>query len=163
MQSRYGRYNPPMTYTCKVCGVTDDADEFYKGVTSRCKECHKAKVKENRQEKADYYKQYDAYRFKNDPKVKARHKRYQSTPSGKDAMRKARWKWINKKPEARAAHIILGNAVRDGMVIKPKICTNCGCTPKKRNMHAHHHDYSLPLDVTWLCSECHYKTHKETE
>ena len=150
-----------MTHTCTVCGVTSDVAEFYKGVNRRCKECHKQKVRENRAEKADYYRTYDAHRYQSDPKVRARHKRYQATEAGKAAMRKARAKWMNEKPEARAAHVILGNAVRDGRVVKPTVCTNCGCKPKRRNMHAHHEDYALPLDVIWICSTCHYETHKE--
>ena len=150
-----------MTNTCKVCGVTSDVAEFYDGVNTRCKECHKQKVRKNREEKSDYYREYDAIRYQNDPRVKERHKRYQSTDRGKNSMRKARRKWINKKPEARAAHIILGNAVRDGRLEKPKECSCCGSIPKRRNMHAHHNDYAKPLDVIWLCSQCHHDQHKD--
>jgi len=150
-----------MTNTCKVCGLTSDAVEFYDGVKSHCKECHKQKVRENRQAKADYYRAYDAIRFQTDPRVKARHRRYQATAAGKEAMRKARKKWMNEKPEARAAHIILGNAVRDGRVVKPAVCTKCGRKPTRRNMHAHHEDYAFPLSVIWLCATCHCKTHKD--
>ena len=150
-----------MTYTCKVCDVTSDAAEFYKGVTSRCKECHKAKVRENRKANADYYKSYDANRFQNDPRVKARHKRYQNTPQGRKSMIEAKRKWINKNPEARAAHIILGNAVKNKRIEKPNYCTNCGYHTNKRNMHAHHDDYAKPLEVVWLCAQCHSDHHKD--
>jgi hypothetical protein len=148
-----------MTYTCKVCGVTGDADIFYTGVMSRCKECHKAAVKLNREEKADYYRNYDAFRFHNDPKVRDRHKRYQSTQAGKEAMARSRLKWINKTPEARAAHVILGNAVKGGRLEKPTYCSRCGVKPKRRDMHAHHEDYAKPLDVIWLCVKCHNSKH----
>ena len=150
-----------MTHTCKVCGVTSDAAEFYKGVNTRCKECHKRKVRENREAKADYYRTYDALRYQTDPKVKSRHKRYAKSEAGKASMLKARRKWMNKKPEARAAHIILGNAVKNGRIKKPTICPNCGSLPKRRNMHAHHDDYAKPLDVQWLCSQCHHDKHKD--
>jgi hypothetical protein len=149
-----------MTKTCKVCGVTSDAAEFYIGVKSRCKECHKASVRENRAKNADYYREYDAIRFKEDPNVRARHKAYQSTPEGKKAMRDARSRWMNKKPEARAAHIILGNAVRDGKVTKPSSCSKCGLVYRSRCIHAHHDDYTKPIDVIWLCSQCHSDHHK---
>lgn len=147
-----------MTHTCKVCGVTSDAAEFYKGVNTRCKECHKVKVRENRKEKAEYYREYDAKRFQEDPRVKARHKRYQNTDVGKQAMRKAKDKWINSNPDKRAAHIILGNAVRDGRKEKPKECEVCGATGR---IEGHHHDYALPLDVKWLCRQCHVNEHKD--
>ena len=150
-----------MTHTCKVCGVTSDAAEFYKRVNTFCKECHKKNVRENRAEKADYYRAYDANRFQNDPRVKARHKRYQKTEAGKKAALEARKKWINKKPEARAAHVILGNAVRDGRIKKPSQCSRCGKVERSRKIHAHHEDYAKPLDVIWLCSQCHADTHKD--
>lgn len=150
-----------MTYTCKVCDVTSDAAEFYKGVTSRCKECHKLKVKENREANADYYREYDAKRFQDDPKVRQRHKRYQATEAGRESTRKARQKWINKRPEARAAHLILGNAVRDGKIQKPNHCSRCNAVKKSRHIHAHHHDYTKPLDVTWICVQCHKDEHKD--
>jgi hypothetical protein len=28
-------------------------------------------------------------------------------------------------------------------------------------VHAHHEDYSRPLDVTWLCQKCHVQRHVE--
>lgn len=116
------------------------------------------KVRENRKEKAEYYREYDAKRFQEDPRVKARHKRYQNTDVGKQAMRKAKDKWINSNPDKRAAHIILGNAVRDGRKEKPKECEVCGATGR---IEGHHHDYALPLDVKWLCRQCHVNEHKD--
>lgn len=148
----------PMTYTCKVCGVTSDAAEFYKGVTSRCKECHKVKVRENRKEKAEYYRAYDAKRFQEDPKVRERHRRYQATEAGKASMREAREKWHSANPDKKAAHTILNNAVRDGRKEKPKECEVCGATGR---IEGHHHDYALPLDVKWLCRQCHVNEHKD--
>lgn len=150
-----------MTHTCKVCGVTSDVAEFYKSVNVRCKECHKAKVRENRAEKADYYQTYDAYRYQNDPKVKKRHKRYAKSPAGIASLGKARRKWIDNNAEKRAAHTILGNAVRDGRVEKPEGCQNCGATGVR--IEGHHQDYAKPLDVDWLCRSCHVMTHREND
>jgi hypothetical protein len=146
-----------MEHTCKVCGVTSKNAEFYAGVTSRCKECHKALVKKNRQEKADYYREYDAKRFQIDPRVKARHKRYQETEPGKASIAKSKRKWQLNSPEKRAAHCILNNAVRDGKVTKPSICVICG---NGGRIHGHHEDYTKPLDVIWCCPQCHYNIHK---
>lgn len=36
-----------------------------------------------------------------------------------------------------------------------KSCQECG-----RRAEMHHKDYSRPLDVTWLCRECHLELHK---
>ncbi len=140
---------------------------FYKhkamrdGHLNKCKDCVKAATKANRLKNAAYYKEYDAWRFQNDPKVRDRHKRYQSTPEGIAAMMAARKDWMESNPEKRAAHIILGNAVRDGRIDKPKSCSRCGTFYPKRKIHAHHHDYTKPLDVTWLCIYCHVEEHKD--
>ena len=146
-----------MTYTCKICSATSDEVEFYKGHTSRCKECHKARVRENRRENAEYYRAYDAKRFRDDPRVKARHKRYQKTESGIASMARSRKKWQGNNPEKRAAHVILGNAVRDGRLFK---LYNCECCGAGGRIHGHHEDYAQPLNVVWCCSTCHGKIHR---
>ena len=115
-------------------------------------------VKQNREEKAEYYKKYDAERYQNDPRVKARHKRYFKTDAGKASMLKARKRWEEKAPEKKAANIILNNAVRDGRIEKPGSCSICGVSGR---IHGHHEDYTKPLDVIWCCAHCHRQFHKE--
>jgi hypothetical protein len=154
---RYGPYKWAMTKTCKVCSATDESTEFYAGVSNRCKECHKEFVRKNRKEMADYYREYDAMRFQNDPRVRERHRRYQQTETGKASMLESRKKWVSKNPEKRAAHIILGNRIRSGEIVKPDKCEQCGCGGR---LHGHHHDYSKPLEVEWLCQNCHVTRHK---
>ena len=58
-------------------------------------------------------------------------------------------------PEKRAAHVAANNALRDGRIVKLP-CAFCGASD---NLEAHHHDYSKPLDVTWLCRPCHRRFH----
>ena len=144
-------------YTCKICGVKSDVAPFYKGVTSRCQECHKAKVRENRADKVDHYRAYDAQRFQKDPKVKERHKRYQATEAGKASMRKSRNKWLVENQDKRAAHLILRSAVQSGRKSKPDACECCGVVPSR--IHGHHEDYTQPLNVIWCCPMCHKKIH----
>ena len=146
-----------MINQCSICGATETTGEFYAGVRTRCKPCHRAKVKENRIAKADYYKAYDAERFQNDPRVKHRHARYKATPEGKAAAARSRVKWLAENSDKRAAHVILGNAVRDGRIKKPKQCSECGTVGR---IEGHHDDYSLPLAVSWLCRKCHFARHK---
>lgn len=50
-----------------------------------------------------------------------------------------------KKVKARKAVFI---ALRNGTLIK-KPCEKCGT---KKNVHAHHPDYSKPLKVAWVCA-----------
>ena len=147
-----------MKHTCNICGTNSDVSDFYRGVTSRCKECHKVKVRENRANRIDYYRAYDVGRFQTDPKVKDRHRRYQLTSAGKASAQASRKRWMEVNAEKRAAHIILGNRLRDGKITKPNCCETCGATDCR--IHGHHHDYSLPLDVKWLCPKCHKREHQ---
>jgi hypothetical protein len=150
-----------MTHKCKVCGVTSDAAEFYAGVNTRCKECHKAKIRENRKANAGYYKTYDAYRYQNNPKRKAAAEKYRKTESGKAAARRSQEKWLLKNSEKRACHVILGNAVRDGRVFKPDKCEACGATDCR--IDGHHDDYAKPLEVKWVCRSCHMEIHRQED
>lgn len=146
---------------CNICDVTSEFAEFYTGVTSRCKECHKACVRANRAKNVDYYREYDAKRFQEDPRVRKRHVRYQKTDAGKESLNKSRRKWLEENSDKRAAHTILNNAVRDGRVNKPDCCSRCHAQPER--IDGHHADYTKPLDVIWLCRQCHVDIHRETE
>jgi ribosomal protein S27AE len=44
------------------------------------------------------------------------------------------------------------NALRRGEIVKPTVCESCG---QEVFLTAHHHDYSKPLAITWLCRPCH--------
>ena len=150
-------YQWAMTLTCKVCGATKGAEEFYKSNRSTCKECVRAKTREYRLENADYYREYDRKRYQEDPEVRKRHKRYQQTEAGRSSMRESRKKWTQQNPEKRAAHLILNNRLRSGQIEKPSNCQDCGASGR---IHGHHHDYTRPLDVEWLCASCHAKRHQ---
>jgi len=153
--------------SCFKCGAEKPLTDFYKhsrmkdGRVNKCKECNKKDVRNNRAANIEYYRDYDARRFQEDPRVKARHKRYQATEAGSASVRKSQAKWLANNQEKRAAHVILGNRVRDGKVIKPGACSDCGVSGVR--IHGHHDDYSKPLDVVWLCSKCHHKVHANAE
>lgn len=144
-----------MPFECKVCGATEDTAEFYASIGNKCKECHKAHVRQHRADMAEHYRECDRQRYQNDPRVKARHRRYQKTEAGKASLRKARQKWMENNADKRAAHVLLGNAVRDGK-IKKGPCEVCGST---ENVHGHHDDYTKPLEVRWLCALHHAREH----
>jgi ribosomal protein S27AE len=59
---------------------------------------------------------------------------------------------------SKAIHLMVGRAVRDGVISKPDACEECG---EKKDLHGHHDDYDFPLDVRWLCSACHLRWHRE--
>ncbi len=60
---------------------------------------------------------------------------------------------MNQKQIAR---VEVAHAVRDGLLIRPHSCSSCGSGGR---IMGHHHDYSKPLDVEWVCAACHGKRH----
>lgn len=60
-----------------------------------------------------------------------------------------------RNPEKTKAQNQLNYAVRMGR-IERQSCETCGSDEK---IHAHHHDYSKPYDVRWLCFLCHKNEH----
>jgi hypothetical protein len=67
-------------------------------------------------------------------------------------------------PEKEAAQQAVWNARRRGDIVKPEACQRCGAIPEKTKsgrsrIHAHHSDYSKPLEIEWLCLDCHCAEH----
>ncbi len=60
-------------------------------------------------------------------------------------------RWGLKEVARRA----LRQAVRKGKLVKPNTCQDCHTVVPRTCLHGHHHDYSRPLDVRWLCASCH--------
>lgn len=131
---------------CFKCGKVKSLSDFYKhngmkdGYLNKCKDCNKNDVSTNRLKKIDYYREYDCAR---------------GSRRSYGAVRNYR----NQYPMKYAAHILAGNAVIDGRLIKSKTCESCG--REHRSIHGHHDDYAKPLDVRWLCPPCHNSWHKE--
>lgn len=59
-------------------------------------------------------------------------------------------------PERIKARKALLIAVRAGDLARPARCGRC---TKSAPTQAHHHDYSKPYDVEWLCAPCHGAEH----
>ena len=60
-------------------------------------------------------------------------------------------RFVALSPEKVRAHRLVARAVRRGELIRPATCSKCGDGGR---IHAHHDDYSKPLDVRWLCHGC---------
>lgn len=141
---------------CRVCGAEKQHVDFY-DKDNTCKECRKASVRRNRAARIEQYRAYEAYRYRNDPRKRAAIDKYAATENGIASRRRAQEKWDKQNPIKKAAHVILNNHVRDGKVHKPDSCSVCGKSGCR--IEGHHHDYSKPLDVVWLCRKCHYAEH----
>jgi hypothetical protein len=82
-------------------------------------------------------RKYEEARFRT-PHRKAKLIEYQRKRRARDPV----------KYKARSA---VSNALRDGRIFRKP----CRCGSKR--VQAHHHDYTKPLEVTWLCFKCHRK------
>lgn len=69
-----------------------------------------------------------------------------------------------------AAHKAAYDAVRaakhKGLIKSPGACEKCGEAERfsatgRSLLHGHHHDYSKPLDLEWLCVKCHRKVTRQ--
>jgi ribosomal protein S27AE len=130
---------------CNVCGNTKQDDDFHKraasidGLAARCKSCQS---------------EYDIARANLPNRIMAR-REYARTEAGKSASSKAKKVWQSRNTLKRKAHVIIGNAIRDGRLEKQP-CEICG----DAQVHAHHDDYAKPLDVRWLCITHHNEWHR---
>lgn len=125
---------------CKLCGKSLAAEDCYVGVKTRCKDCHKARMRELRL---------------TNPEFQERDRARAKQPQRKAMSRQNTIKWRNQHPDAYRAQTAVGNALRDGKLRKDP-CAICGATS---HVHAHHTDYKKPLDVRWLCAKCHHRIH----
>lgn len=130
------------------------------GRLNKCKECCKIESIRNRLNNIDYYLEYDKSRANLQHRIEAREV-YRKTDKGKASVIKARKKWAELNLIKRSAHIIVGNAVRDGRLIKSKTCESCNAESSR--IHGHHDNYDEPLNVRWLCPKCHSEWHKNND
>lgn len=60
----------------------------------------------------------------------------------------------------KSARLALHRAVYAGKIKKPDCCDLC-CQESNTPLEGHHIDYGKPLDVKWLCKQCHGIAHSE--
>ena len=65
--------------------------------------------------------------------------------------------WKSKNPEKYKAHKKVEYALVSGKMVRQP-CERCGMGEL---VHAHHDDYTKPLDVRWLCPLHHRERHRE--
>jgi hypothetical protein len=127
---------------CLKCGVEKSSVDFYKhskmadGLLGKCKECTKACVR--------------AHRISNHQKVCAYDRARSARKERKEKVAEYQRRRRIRCPEKTRARNAVSNAIRDGR-LKRRPCVHCGSL----RVQAHHHDYSRPLDIVWVCFTCH--------
>lgn len=110
------------------------------GHLNKCKECSKHDIRKYRREN-DSVREYDR-------------QRYYDNSQRKLNIRDNVIEWRLRNPLGYKAHMIVNNAVRDGRLVK-EACKICGDI----SSHAHHNDYTKPLEVEWFCALHHSHIH----
>lgn len=110
----------------------------YKDINKR-REVNRISTQKWRDNNPGWRKKYPSSRYtkRSSEYQKAARKKYLSDPMNR------------LKDNARQR---LNYAVKTGKLIRPDTCSNCGF---KGKIQADHHDYSKPLEVSWICSSCH--------
>ena len=130
---------------CSECGRMLPTSEFNKnrnnkdGLQDRCRDCFSAYNK----------KRYAGMRERTKRMV-AEYRR--DNPGNVLSTRLATCK---RNPTKQNAQKALSEAIAAGVVENPQVCYGCGCEPPEHRIEAHHHDYTKPLEVIWLCTPCH--------
>lgn len=156
---------------CRTCG---SMGPFHKSNKYRCAACVNAASRQWREANPEKKREAQRRWSKNNPEKVAQyrvrhleaHNRFNRRwrETHRDYMReqKQRWRWANpekvramytRHPERTKARRQLNNAVRDGRLIRLSQCQWPGCECTK--VEAHHHDYTKPFDVQWLCRPHH--------
>ena len=130
---------------CFKCGIEKELSEFYvhpqmaDGYLNKCKECNKKDVQENYELRREYYREYDRKRNKKEKRLQLRRN------------------YHIENNEKIKTHQLVHQAIKKGNIIKPENCQICGLHTKF--LDAHHHDYTKPLDVIFVCRKCHLNIH----
>jgi hypothetical protein len=150
---------------CLECNVNKPLTEYYAhaqmqdGHLNKCKDCVKNRVHKHRKNNLDAVRDYDKKRNLLPHRAIAR-KNYLNTENGKIARKKALLNYKNNHPLKYAAQVIVGNAIRNGELIRSKNCSECNSDYK---IEGHHDDYTKPLQVKWLCELCHKEWHRHNK
>jgi hypothetical protein len=153
---------------CGTCGVLRERSRFDKhpntadGLRSSCKTCRdKRRVSKDKawelapkqmanteqltKSKQEYYKKTIEHR-----------RAYNARPERRAIAQEHCERYQKAYPHMRAAHVKVAEAVRKGILKRPLLCSKCNRTAV---VQGHHHDYDKPLEVTWLCIQCHHGEH----
>jgi hypothetical protein len=136
-----------MLIECYRCHEFKDEFYFYvcpsldRGYSTYCKICDSERARENY--------------LKNPNKKKTQVNLYFKTDEGKKTWNRASKRSRLLHPEKWNARYLVKRAIAKGIIVKQP-CFICGET----DVQAHHEDYSKPLEVIFLCRNCHYKRHQ---
>lgn len=174
-------------YECTKCGETKPSEEYSMILNRKkdrvrnrqCKSCVSEYKRQHYRKNRDKYleearnqrkrlgaekiSEYNRqYRERNKDRIAERVKEYTQRPHVRERINE-RFRGYRKDPDflkKERARGILNKRIQSGKVVKPDKCIECG---ELGYVEAHHEDYDKPLDVVWLCKQCHENRHHSNE
>lgn len=95
---------------------------------------------------------YAEWRLRNLEHARATQRVLSKKRSAKVSGKTAAYRRAN--PLKRAAHQAVQTGIRNGSLVR-QLCEGC----RTEKTHAHHDDYTKPLEIRWLCHRCHMAAH----
>lgn len=151
-----------LQYECRHCNQWKSLENYYHYSKSKCKSCWKAYRQKWEKANPDKMREKQRRRCLRNPALvtlrnrmrylTGKKKRYQASLT-------ATGRWARANRVQKNVHQMVYLAVKSGRMIRPEACSECGFTGR---ITAHHHDYSKPYDVEWLCVSCHKLLHNRS-
>lgn len=157
-----------LNYECKEC-VALRSRKYYESNRERCNEKRKKLYQKNREKvlekcKERYWKNHTEIRRRANEQNRCPERRAKANERGKLWAKNNRERHIElskqhrkKHPEKYAARTQIFWAVKLGFMKQSETCEEC---KKMIKTQAHHDDYQKPLEVRWLCRQCHADWHR---
>lgn len=144
----------------------EEINQHYRDYRNNNKEKLKAYRQEHKEEKKAYNQAYqqehkeEIKAYCDNPEVRRKHRevdkiyKRKARLSGKVNGTEEFRKWKEKHPLGVLAQQKINYRIKTGQIKREK-CQVCG----RDKAHAHHPDYTKPLEVLWLCSIHHQRLH----
>ena len=124
-----------MDKACFKCGAVKSLTDFYKhkamkdGHLNKCKSCTKKDARKHRDDNLEKVKEYDRNRSNKDARNEAVKSRYKDL-YGKDegytkGILASKRAYSETNRNKKSASVSVNNAIRDGKLFKPDVCSSC--------------------------------------
>lgn len=157
--------DPPLK-RCPYCLMVKAVSEFSRdrsrpdGLSRNCRECDHRRSKQRRLRDGDLLRVRERRRYSADPdRQRKAAAEYRRSERGKRLNKLAVQRYRARNAEKYAAHLEVRKALAAGILSKPSCCELAHLAGCSGRLEAHHHDYSRPLDVRWLCVSHHQSRH----
>jgi len=143
--------------TCNECGIQKPLSHYHKhslhalGVRKKCKQCACAATKKWYSENKEHHiGNCKKWQEQHPGAVETANKKYEKSQQEKKTKFVEKHLADNSKRET--AQLITKYLMFKGELAVPDCCKICA--DKRGSLTAHHHDFSKPDDVVWLCGSC---------